>query len=278
MSSKTYDELNGKVAIVSGARRGIGLETAKVLAGNGAKVVLADLPDFDMTESLKAAQACGEVAFHPVDISDEQSVRELMEFTVDTFGTIDILDNNAAATLPADSDLLSTDPAVWDRTFSVNARGTMLMCKHAVAHMIKHGGGSIVNISSGTSLAGQPYTIAYAASKGAINTLTKYVATQYGSQGVRCNALALGLVLTELLQSNMPDDFQQIYARNKLVGRLGRPHDIAEMVSFLASDRAAWITGQVYSVDGGFFAHSPTMDSEQQLMAAMHTSSPLKGD
>jgi NAD(P)-dependent dehydrogenase (short-subunit alcohol dehydrogenase family) len=265
MSSK---ELEGKVAIVSGAHRGIGLETAKLMASRGAKVVMADISKDALGVAVKEIEAYGEVMGAFVDISVEGSVKDLMELTLDTFGRLDILDNNAAVTGSGDGTLLDMDMDVWDKTFAINSRGTMLMCKHGVAAMLHSGGGSIINISSGTSLAGQVYTTAYACSKGAINTLTKYVATQYGAQGIRCNALALGLVMTEALEEAMPEAFQQLYVENKLTGRLGRPADIAEMVSFLGSDRSAWITGQIYSVDGGFFAHGPQMANEVRMMAA----------
>lgn len=269
MSTPIPQDLDGKVAIVTGALRGIGFETAKRLAQGGARVIAADLASDDFDASVSQLQQYGEVLGKSTDIGDEASVRELMKFTIDNCGRLDAIDNNAAVTGGGDGDVLSMDVDVWDRTFAVNARGTMLMCKHGIAAMIDNGGGSIINISSGTSMAGQLYTTAYACTKGAINTLTKYVATQYGSKGIRCNALALGLVMTERLAESMPEAFQQLYTDNKLVGRLGKPSDVAEMVAFLASDRSAWITGEVYGVNGGFFAHGPTLDSELKMLAAM---------
>lgn len=152
---------------------------------------------------------------------------------------------------------------------TINARGTMLMCKHVVPAMIANGGGSIINISSGTSTAGDFQATAYACSKGAINTLTRYVATQYGSRGVRCNALVLGLVATEALKATLPPPVCQVFESNKLLGRLGEGRDVAEAVLFLASERSAWITGQLLPVDGGFFAHVPTTSGIAALMAAM---------
>jgi NAD(P)-dependent dehydrogenase (short-subunit alcohol dehydrogenase family) len=266
--NSTARDFDNKVVIITGAQQGIGLETAKHFCANGAKVVMADLPGSIIAESAAQVASLGEVRHCHVDISSEQSVRSLVEFTLDTFGRLDILDNNAARQgLAEDDKVLEMDPDLWDSVFAVNGRGTMLMCKHAIGAMLKSGGGSIVNLSSGTSLAGQVYQTAYGCSKAAVNALTMYVATQYGSQGIRCNAIALGLVKTEALAKGMPEVLQQVYTDHKLVPRLGSPKDIAEMVGFLSSDRAQWITGQVYSVDGGYFAHGPQVADELKLMA-----------
>jgi NAD(P)-dependent dehydrogenase (short-subunit alcohol dehydrogenase family) len=158
---------------------------------------------------------------------------------------------------------------LWDHIMGVNARGAMLTCKHALPAMVGGGGGSIINISSGTSTAGDFFATAYAASKGAVNTLTKYVATQYGAKGVRCNALVLGLIATPVLKSVMPEPLRDVFRDNKLVGRLGEPQDVAEMVLFLASDRSRFITGQLLPVDGGFYAHTPTTAPMLALLAKM---------
>ena len=271
MNKQAILDLQDKVAIVTGAHRGIGLATAARLAAGGARVILADLPSTDLAGATRKAAEHGEVAHHAVDITSEDSVKALIEFTMDTFGRVDVLDNNAAyAGSPADIDLLSMETDEWDKTFIINARGTMLMCKHTVAAMLKTGGGSIINISSGTAVSGHMYQTAYACSKGAINTLTQYIATQYGAQGVRCNAIAPGLVKTENLAASMPEAMQEVLRENKLVPRLGDPADIAEMVAFLGSDRSSWITGQIYAVDGGFLAKAPHLASERRLMEQMH--------
>ncbi len=254
------EDLQGKVAVISGGAGAIGTATARKLAGCGAQVVIADLPAAQAEQVAETLRGEGlDVRAYTVDIGDEASIQALMAYTVQTFGRLDILDNNAAMKgLREDCDVLTMESALWDSVMATNVRGTMLMCKYALPTLIASGGGSIVNISSGTSLAGDMVQTAYAVSKGAINTLTRYVATQYGAQGVRCNALLVGSVVTPAMQKALPGPLREVITAHKLSGRLGMPQDIAEMVSFLASDRASWVTGQTWSVDGGYFAHLPT--------------------
>lgn len=273
MDNQNFRDLDNKVALITGAQRGVGLATAIRLARGGAKVVMADLPNVDIASAAATVAQHGEVSHHGVDIADEASVKDLIAFTLDTYGRLDILDNNAARQgLREDVDVLSMEQAVWDSVFAVNARGTMLMCKHGIAAMSQSGGGSIINISSGTALAGNLYQTAYACTKGAINTLTKYIATQYASVGIRCNALALGLIETEKLKESLPQEMRDLYTSYKLIPRLGKPEDIAEMVAFLGSDRTPWITGQIYGVDGGFFAKAPQVTGEVKMMQDMQLS------
>ena len=265
--------LSGRVAIVTGAggEGGIGVCTARLLAQLGARVVLADLATSRLEQTAASLSKEGhDVSHHATDISDEPSVAALMRFTRQKYGRLDILDNNAASQgQPEDREVASLSVELWDHIMGVNARGTMLACKHALPVMLDGGGGSIINISSGTSVAGDFFATAYAASKGAINTLTRYVATQYGSQGIRCNALVLGLIDTPVLKSVMPEPLREIFRENKLVGRLGAPQDVAEMVAFLGSDRSRFITGQLLPVDGGFYAHTPTTAPVRSLLAKM---------
>ena len=272
MSQSTQD-LNGRVAIVTGAGGvgGIGECTARLLAEAGARVVLADLPGSKLEETAASLIKQGYDATHcATDISDERSVESLIRFTQQKHGRLDILDNNAASQGQAqDRDITTMSVELWDHIMGVNARGAMLMCKHALPVMMAGGSGSIINISSGTSMAGDFFATAYAASKGAVNTLTRYVATQYGAKGIRCNALVLGLIATPTLKAVMPEPLRDIFRDNKLVGRLGEPRDVAEMVLFLASDRSRFITGQLLPVDGGFYAHTPTAAPVLALLAQM---------
>ena len=266
-------DLHGRVAIVTGAggEGGIGECSARLLAQAGARVVLADLSQSNLEKTTHALINDGlDVAHCAVDISEERSVESLMRFTQQKYGRLDILDNNAASQGQLDDrEVTSLSVELWDHIMAVNGRGTMLACKHALPLMIAGGGGSIINISSGTSTAGDFFATAYAASKGAVNTLTRYVATQYGPHGVRCNALVLGLIATPVLKATMPEPVREIFRDNKLTGRLGEPRDVAEMVVFLASERSRYITGQLLPVDGGFYAHTPTSAPMQALLAKM---------
>lgn len=264
-------ELNGKVAIVTGAAQpgNIGSSTAEVMAREGASVVLADINEAVLTETTQALADKGySVASCVADVASEDAVRNLIAFTVGKFGRLDVIDNNAARTaVGADLLVADMDIDLWDQTFAVNARGTMMMCKHGIPEMIKTGGGSIVNISSGTATGGSFYTTAYASSKGAVEVLTKYIATQYGAQGIRCNAVAPGPILTSALKYGLPHDLREIYRRHTLTGEFGAPSEIGEVVAFLASDRARFVTGQIIQVDGGGSAHLSTSVELAEYMA-----------
>jgi NAD(P)-dependent dehydrogenase (short-subunit alcohol dehydrogenase family) len=265
--SEIKDTLQGKVAFISGGAGAIGSATAQRLAQDGARVVIGDLPTSNLQQVAEGFQQQGlDVVAQELDIEQEVSIRAAVELIARKYGRLDILDNNAALKgLKDDRGVVGMSSDLWDRVMAVNARGTMLMCKYALPVMIAGGGGSIVNISSGTSVAGDQYATAYAVSKGAINTLTYYVAAQHGHQGIRCNGLLVGSVVTPAMQRVLPETMRDILRAHKLVGRLGQPQDIAEVVAFLASDRSSWITGQLWSIDGGFFAHIPTMPQFAQL-------------
>ena len=252
--------LAGKVCIVTGAGSGIGRATAYALAREGAKVVVADI---DGASAHKVAGEIGPAALPcTTDVSDEAAVRGMVRTAVDRFGGLDVLHNNAAdssaATMGRDGDLLDLDVAVWDRAFAVNARGVMLGCKHAIPVMLARGGGSIINMSSVASLRGDAHRSAYGASKGAVNAFTLYVATMYGKRGIRCNAIAPGVIRTPALDQNVPRESLSVFEANTLVPRLGQPEDIANAVVWLASEESGFVTGQVMRIDGGTMSHHPT--------------------
>jgi len=253
--------LAGKVAIVTGAASGIGRACAIALADEGASVIVGDLDSEGAGHvSEQIIDRGGEAAPVQVDLGDPVSVKALVQQAVERFGRLDMLHNNAAAThLAATRDLnvADMDPGVWDDTMRINLKGTMLATKFAIPHIIAAGGGSVVNTSSGASLSGDFGHTAYAVSKAAINALTLYTAAQYGKEGVRCNAIAPGLVVTPASADNYAGPNGEMMLRHHLTTRLGSPADIASMVVYLCSGDAGFVTGQIISVDGGARSHQP---------------------
>jgi NAD(P)-dependent dehydrogenase (short-subunit alcohol dehydrogenase family) len=210
-----------------------------------------------------------QVAAHEADLTDEASVEALIAFAVERFGGLDVVDNNAAATLMTvgDLDVTSMTVDMWDRTMAANLRGPMLVCKHAIPAMVERGGGSIVNISSGLGLTGDFTRVAYSCSKAAVVALTRHIATAYGHRGVRCNAIAPGVTETPSMKEQLPEPIRQVFIEHSPIPRLGRPEDIAHTVAFLASDQAAYVNGQVICVDGGLIAHTPTAMPVRDVIA-----------
>jgi len=264
--------LAGRVAIVTGGASGIGRASCLALAAAGAAVVVADVNLDGARKVAGEVEARGGRAHaQHVDLSDEASIAAMVEAAVRVFGGLDILHNNAAdsdpALMAADGPILELTTEVWDRNMRVNLRGPMLGCKYAIPHMIRRGGGSIINTSSASGLTGDVIRAAYAASKAGLGSLTQNVATQYGKQGIRCNAVAPGVIATPSLEANVPKAAVEVYVENTLTPRLGRPEDIATVVVFLASDAAAFVTGQVLSVDGGLLAHHTAMAGIRRLSA-----------
>lgn len=220
--------------------------------------------DLDIEGAKSAAQAindaggCADSVL--LDLADATSVESMVQQTVDRFGRLDILHNNAAATQLAatrDFNVADTDSEVWDLTMRINLMGTVTATKHALPHLIASGEGSIVNMSSGASLGGDIGHTAYAASKGAVNTLTQYTAVQYGKEGVRCNAIAPGLVVTPATTGNYAGPMGAMMLRNHLTKDLGAPSDIASTVLYLASSMSKFVTGQILRVDGGLLSQQP---------------------
>jgi NAD(P)-dependent dehydrogenase (short-subunit alcohol dehydrogenase family) len=256
--------LEGKVAIVTGSGHGIGAETARVLAAQGARVAVVDI-------ELAAAQgvaaqidaAGGQALAVQVDVTSEESIRAMVSAVVERFGRIDVLHHNAAALDTAqrqsDRDVCNVDVAAWDKALDVNARGAMLCCKHVVPHMLEAGGGSIIFATSGFGQLGDVTLTAYAASKAALMALARSVAAQYGKQGIRSNAIMIGFVINDHAQKTVPEEIKQILLEQHLTPELGRPRQIADVVAFLASEESSFITGAVIPVDGGFTSHSPAM-------------------
>lgn len=252
--------IEGKVAVVTGGGGGIGGATARTLAREGASVAVVDI-DHDRAEAVvEDIEATGGTAFAvQADLSEEGDVAAAMDTTVGRFETVDILHNNAALTesgfLSRDTQVTDMELDVWERTLAVNLRSQMLMCKHAIPHMVGRGGGSIINMSSGASLKGDRTRTAYGVSKAGVNTLTMYVASSYGKQGIRVNTVVPGLIVTDAVRAHLTGSQVEGLGRAILVPRPGEPEDIANLVLFLASEESRYITGQMIAIDGGMSAH-----------------------
>jgi NAD(P)-dependent dehydrogenase (short-subunit alcohol dehydrogenase family) len=252
--------LAGKVAIVTGGAGGIGAATAHELAREGAAVAVVDI---DEAKAAGVADEIRQTGARAIalggDIAEEDAAQHVVRSTVAEFGRIDVLHNNAALTA---SDFLSRDTTVsempldvWQRSLDVNLGSQLLMCKHTVPEMRKNGGGSIINMSSGAALSGDRTRLAYGVSKSGVHTLTMYVATSEGKRGVRANTVVPGLILTDAVRAHLSEDTIHGLGRATLTPYLGQPHDVANLVVFLASEQSRYITGQMIAIDGGMSAH-----------------------
>lgn len=263
--------LEGKVAIVTGGAGGLGSATVARFIAEGAKVVVADI---DGVGANTVADECGSnAAAIQFDAVDKDSIKKMVDGTVERFGRLDILVNNHAFfpknMTDTDTNVLDTPFETWDATMAVNVGSFFASCKFGIPHMLAAGGGSIVNIASGSALLGDVTRLSYGVSKAAVVSLTKNVATQYGKKGIRCNSIAPGLILTETLKRTAPE-LLDMMLRHILTPRLGVPSDIAALAAFLASEEAGYINGQVISCDGGHQAHHPQTAEVEDFMASLN--------
>jgi NAD(P)-dependent dehydrogenase (short-subunit alcohol dehydrogenase family) len=246
------NRLEGKVTIVTGGNAGIGEAVAKRFAEEGAAVVITGRRQGELDRVInEIGQDKAKVLSVAGSVTDETHVREVTQRALDRFGRIDILVNNAGIG-DFGRRIHETDDATWSTLLDVNVTGVFRMTRAVVPHMLKQGRGSIVNISSVASLVGIPGAPVYATSKGAIDAFTRALAIDYAKDGIRCNVVNPGLIDTPMAAPLManPDMLQPILS-HYAIRRPGTPAEVANMVLYLASDEAAWVTGGTFTIDGG---------------------------
>jgi NAD(P)-dependent dehydrogenase (short-subunit alcohol dehydrogenase family) len=247
--------LSGKVAVVAGGATGIGAATAARLAAEGCLVVVGDVAVDTARRTADIIVAAGGTATAVgFDLADPDSVAALLDTAATTYGGVDAVFAVGAdmGAIRADTDIVDIDLDVWDRVMSVNLRGYVATMKHAIPRLLARGGGAIVNMSSAAAFQGEPARPAYATAKAGIGALTRHVASRWGKEGIRCNAVAPGFTATEAIQSAPQWPELQTAALKRIRGpRVGAPDDIAALVAFLISQEGEWINGQVINIDGG---------------------------
>jgi 3-oxoacyl-[acyl-carrier protein] reductase len=251
--------LKNKVAIVTGSARGMGRVFARRFAKEGAKLTVCDVLDCaPVAEEIEALG--GEVLALKTDVTSDKDTAEMAQKTVDRFGRIDILVNNAAVIGTIETkdfvkpveEIVSAD---WDRILAVNIKGVFLSSKAVIPYMKKQGGGKIVNMASNVAFTGLPDFIHYSTSKGGVLTMTRGLAWALGEFNINVNAVAPGLVMTEAMQAAFNAKYSEMVVGHQLLKRKIGPEDVAAAVLFLASDEAAMITGQTLAVNGGEYMH-----------------------
>jgi NAD(P)-dependent dehydrogenase (short-subunit alcohol dehydrogenase family) len=246
--------LNDKVALITGAASGMGRLAAEVFAREGASVIATDRREDTLREVVAAIESSGgSVLGLAGDVSHASDVEHWVGAGVRAFGKLNVLYNNAGIFPGEDTSVVDTPEDVYQRVLDVNLKGVFLCCKYGVPELIRAGGGSIVNVASFVALVGCSVPQdAYTASKGAVLSLTRSLAVQYGRQGVRANAICPGPIMTPLLENLFPDEAAKQLRLNRIpLGRFGRPEDIVNAALFLASDESSFMTGTTFVVDGG---------------------------
>ena len=247
--------LKGKVVLVTASTRGIGLACVKACAKEGASVYMAAR---NMQQAKEIASNLADVKCVYNDATQPETFYSMVEEVINDAGRIDVLVNNFGTSNPGkDLDFANTDPQVFLDTVNLNLRSVFMASQAAAAHMANHGGGSIINISSVGGIVPDISQVAYGTSKAAINYLTKLIAVHEAKNNIRCNAVLPGMTATEAVEKHLSEEFRSLFLRHIPLGRMGLPEEIAGAVVYLASDEAAYTTGQVIAVSGGFGLATP---------------------
>ena len=258
--------LSGKVAIVTGSTSGIGIGIAKVYAKEGAQVIICGRREARGQEVVDEIVAeGGKASYHHMDITQAESIEALMADTAKEYGKIDILVNNAANVALKDGRVDELTLEMFDDIVQSDLRGTFYAIKCALPFMLENGGGSIVNIGSMASCGGDLGSTAYACAKAGVDILTQYTAQQYGKQGIRCNCIRPGLIVTPQNEAKVPQALKDFFLGSIMVDRYGCPEDIAHAAVYFGSDEAAYVTGQIINVDGGMNSHAPTVAQFREM-------------
>lgn len=248
-------DFNGKVAIVTGAASGIGRSIAQQYARAGAQVAVSDLAEEDGQETVRLVRdAGGEAVFVKADVSDPAACEALVQKTLDTYGRLDFACNNAG--IGGESRPTGEySPEGWQKVLGVNLSGVFYCMRYQIPAMLASGGGAIVNMASILGQVGYPSAPAYVAAKHGVVGLTKNAALEYAQQGIRVNAVGPAFIRTPMIADleNDPDAHTQLVALHPM-GRLGEPEEVAELVVWISSDKASFVTGAYYAVDGGYLA------------------------
>lgn len=245
-----------KIALITGAGSGQGQEAAVLFAKEGAKVVVTDINEEGVKQTVEAVTAAGgEAVGRRMDVANGEEVQACVAFTVQTFGALNVLYNNAGVYLRGkDGPVTRVPEDIWDTTLDINLKGMYLCCKFAIPEMMKAGGGAIVNTASAAGLIGTNFH-AYSASKGGMIALSRSLATTYAPQNVRSNVICPGFIETPMTaEISSSQRLLEAYLQNTPLHRSGKPIDIAYMALYLASDEAAFVTGGVFVIDGGVTA------------------------
>lgn len=247
--------LKNKVVLITASTRGIGLACVKACAKEGASVYMAAR---NIERAREIADTLNGVKCVYNDATKPETFSSMVQEVVEDAGRIDVLVNNFGTSNPGkDLNFTHTDPTVFLDTVNLNLRSVFMASQAAAKHMAVHGGGSIINISSVGGLVPDISQVAYGTSKAAINYLTKLIAVQEAKNKIRCNAVLPGMTATEAVEKNLTEDFRKLFLRHIPLGRMGLPEEIAAAVVYLASDDAAYTTGQILTVSGGFGLATP---------------------